>query len=128
MTPDPREAAPLTPEEEARWRDYIGAAGRGVEFVKGGVFDMTARLLATLDAEREEHLEALAIAHMMGAASSAERAARGGDGLREAVLSLPAGDACFCEADRDVAHDEADGGSVVYVRRAAVLALLDPAP
>ena len=44
--------APLTPEEEARWRDYIGAAGRGVEFVKGGVFDMTARILATLDAER----------------------------------------------------------------------------
>lgn len=48
--------------------------------------------------------------------------------LAEAVRSLPAGDSCYCEIDRDVAHDEADGTDVIYVRRAAVLALLEPEP
>jgi plasmid stabilization system protein ParE len=43
---------PLSAIEEARWRAYIEAACREVAVVKGGLFDMSARLFATLDAAR----------------------------------------------------------------------------
>jgi hypothetical protein len=57
---------PLTAEREAQWRAYIEAACREVTVVKDGIFDMSARLFATLDAAR----------------------AAGEPGLREAVQNL----------------------------------------
>jgi hypothetical protein len=58
---------PLTPEAEARWRAYIDAAVREHPPVRGGMFDHSARLFATLDAlrasldpERPEAVEAWA--------------------------------------------------------------------
>lgn len=51
MTPD-TDPLPLTPDEERRHRQYIMAARREGPPIKGGMFDMAARLLATLDDAR----------------------------------------------------------------------------
>ena len=69
---------PLTAEEEARHRAYVEAACREVDVVKGGMFDMAARLLATLDAARE------------GQGLDVERLARAMNGaLPEGTLGQP---------------------------------------